>query len=165
MEDKIYKILRNKLTADQAQKVASDIAQLASDNRVTQPATILEGMFSAVIALEGEAKLVKRPQIDPAAMELAEQLSGYVLELYPHYRRTYKQENWAKDIQALHKSDEMEYQLIEAVIRWLFTIYQPSSTFDWRQQIRSGANLRKHFLKLYDQAKSDYQATEIQEIK
>jgi hypothetical protein len=46
---------------------------------------------------------------------------------------------WAPDIQKLHRIDGYEYALIEAVLKW-----SQQDSF-WKGNIRSAANLRKHF--------------------
>jgi hypothetical protein len=46
---------------------------------------------------------------------------------------------WAEDIDKLHRIDKYEPELVQAVIKW-----SQQDPF-WRQQVRSGANLRKHF--------------------
>lgn len=75
------------------------------------------------------------------AQNLAEALWREVRQRYP-FLKTPKVEKWADDIDKLQRIDGYDWNLIEAVMLW-----SQQDPF-WRQQVRSGANLRKHFEKL-----------------
>lgn len=72
-----------------------------------------------------------------------------VKQNYP-FSKEPKLEQWAHDIWAIHRIDGYDYKVIDGVMRF--------SQYDefWRQQVRSGANLRKHFEKVLVKAK-EYQ--------
>lgn len=83
------------------------------------------------------------------AMDEANKLWASVKENYP-FSPEPKLEQWAHDIWAIHRLDGYAYEVIDGVLRF--------SQYDefWRQQVRSGANLRKHFVKVLVKAK-EYQ--------
>jgi hypothetical protein len=55
---------------------------------------------------------------------------------------------WASDIDKLERIDKIDRELIRAVLLW-----SQQSTF-WKNNIRSGASLRRNFVQVYGQAKS-----------
>ena len=74
--------------------------------------------------------------------------SAIANELWREVKSRYewvKEENmrkWAEDIEKIHRIDKFDYVTIMTVMRW-----SQQDDF-WQQNIRSGANLRKHFDKL-----------------
>jgi len=57
---------------------------------------------------------------------------------------------WAKDIEKLNRIDKKDYETIRRVVLWAKT----PDRF-WFSVIRSGANLRKHFDRIYEQMATD----------
>ena len=108
--------------------------------------------------------VVVRKQEDPEALHIAEMLKDYVLERYPYYAKNINVTKWADDIRLLHSVDGVDYKAIEAIVRYLFEMYSPNSDFDWREQIRSGRNLRKHWIRLYELAKKVYEKSQIETV-
>lgn len=108
--------------------------------------------------------IVVRKKDDPDALRIAEMLKGYVLERYPYYAKQVNVSKWADDIRLLHSVDGASYEAIEAIVRYLFEIYSPNSDFDWREQIRSGKNLRKHWIRLYELARKVYEKSHIETV-
>ena len=85
------------------------------------------------------------------AEELAEFLKEQILRNYPNRRidKNYKQ-NWATDIdRAIRLDGRTPEQLKNAII------FSSNDTF-WKQQILSGANLRKHYDRLEARAQADF---------
>lgn len=72
---------------------------------------------------------------------LADILWELVHARYP-FLKPPKRETWADDIDKINRIDGYDWQTIAAALHW-----SQDDSF-WRQQIRSGANLRKHFEKL-----------------
>ena len=108
--------------------------------------------------------IAKVKKQDPRARRIAEMLYDYVLERYPYYKSQCKVDKWIPDIEKLNRIDGASYEGIEAILRYMFEIYQPNSDFDWREQIRSGNKFRKHFYRLYELAKKDYDRSKIDTI-
>lgn len=85
------------------------------------------------------------------AEELAEFLKEQILRNYPNRKidKNYKQ-NWAIDIdRAIRLDGRTPEQLKNAII------FSSNDTF-WKQQILSGANLRKHYDRLEARAQADF---------
>lgn len=83
------------------------------------------------------------------AGRLAEILHTLILVNYPFVKLNEKQlRQWAKDIDKIHRIDGYDWQVIEGVIRW-----SQDDDF-WKQNIRSGAKLRKQFETLLVRVKS-----------
>lgn len=85
------------------------------------------------------------------AEELAEFLKEQILRNYPNRKidKNYKQ-NWATDIdRAIRLDGRTPEQLKNAII------FSSNDTF-WKQQILSGANLRKHYDRLEARAQADF---------
>lgn len=98
-------------------------------------------------AENGTRKRVKNQE----AEELAEFLKEQILRNYPNRRidKNYKQ-NWATDIdRAIRLDGRTPEQLKNAII------FASNDTF-WKQQILSGANLRKHYDRLEARAQADF---------
>lgn len=98
-------------------------------------------------AENGTRKRVKNKE----AEELAEFLKEQILRNYPNRKidKNYKQ-NWAIDIdRAIRLDGRTPEQLKNAII------FSSNDTF-WKQQILSGANLRKHYDRLEARAQADF---------
>ena len=92
---------------------------------------------------------------------LASLLKEKILEQYPNNAGAKTKgavERWAVDIDKAIRLNGRTYAELEACILWAFQV----SDF-WHRQIWSGANLRKHFDKMYAQAQSDM--PKIRELK
>lgn len=93
-------------------------------------------------------------------VKLVDALFDVVSKLFPNHRALADRKATDKDymeMNKLHRIDKYEYQFIQDVLRWLYTAYQPNDDFDWKDQIKSVAKLRKHFFNLsrqYEKAKS-----------
>lgn len=98
-------------------------------------------------AENGTRKRVKNQE----AEELAEFLKEQILKNYPNRKidKNYKQ-NWAIDIdRAIRLDGRTPEQLKNAII------FSSNDNF-WKQQILSGANLRKHYDRLEARAQADF---------
>ena len=121
-------------------------------------------MVAEKVKSETTSVVVKKKPEDQDAMRIAEMLENYVLERYPYYKSQIKLSKWADDIRLMHTADGIEYNVIEALIRYLFEMYSPNSDFDWREQIRSGRNLRKHWIRLFELAKKEYDLSQVETV-
>lgn len=83
----------------------------------------------------------------PEASRLAGSLYRFLMDIKPDRKDVKKTSvpKWAIDIEKLHRIDKRDWPRIEAVIDWLFVDYTPSNSFDWRDNIKSGAKLKKQF--------------------
>jgi len=87
-------------------------------------------------------------------IRLTDSLFFTVAKLFPTYKKLVDRKPTDKDyieMNKLHRIDGNEYKLIEDVMKWLFTGYKPTDTFDWKDQIKSPYKLRKHFDTLRNQ--------------
>lgn len=91
------------------------------------------------------------------SMRLATDLLASVKNNYPFTPQP-NLEQWAHDIECLVRLDNYDRRVVEGALQF--------SQYDefWRQQVRSGANLRKHFVAICVKAK-EYQAKHGQTIK
>lgn len=107
------------------------------------------------IRLEADKAIKRRrlPQattyhFSPWALSAAQALWVAIQERYP-FTAEPNLGQWADDIDKLQRLDNYKPELIQAVIRW-----SQQDQF-WRQQVRSGANLRKHFVKMLIRIKEE----------
>lgn len=94
----------------------------------------------AIKAING-SKIAKKIRYTAEAGALATTLGNAVMERYP-YLRLEGTAAWAMDIDKINRIDGFGWDVIEGVLLW-----SQQDSF-WRQQVRSGANLRKHFTKM-----------------
>lgn len=100
---------------------------------------------------------ITQREADPWAFVIADSLQLAVAQRYPHIAKQPIAEQkktvqrWALDIEAIHRIDKQPIELVTALAK-----YSQQDSF-WRQQVRSGANLRKHFAQLYVKAKEQYE--------
>ena len=96
------------------------------------------------------AKPALARQLPQEAKDLAELLHSKILENKPDRRiPSGWQERWAEDIDKMHRIDNRSWEAIKACIIW-------SQRDDfWHQNILSGANLRKHYDRMADRARSE----------
>lgn len=96
------------------------------------------------------AKPALARQLPQEAKNLAELLHSKILENKPDRRiPSGWQERWAEDIDKMHRIDNRSWEAIKACIHW-------SQRDDfWHQNILSGANLRKHYDRMADRARSE----------
>lgn len=100
-------------------------------------------------------QLIVRESLDPEAIRIAEYIWDEVKQRYT-FQKDSNVLAWAKEIQAIkRKYKEVNYELIMGVAQWA-----QHDTF-WKQQIRSGAALARHFEKLLVQIKGK---TEVEEM-
>jgi hypothetical protein len=93
--------------------------------------------------------VIVKPRPTPWAMDMAEILYKLSSENYPRVKEP-DLAAWAYDIDKLNRIDKQDTTLIEGIMKW-------SQTDDfWKQQIRSGQALRRHFEKLYIAGKAKY---------
>jgi len=85
--------------------------------------------------------------VDENAKKIAVDFGNLVIENYPFAK--IEPDKWAKDIEMIHRIDKQGYDLIDFIMRW-----SQNDSF-WKQNIRSGAKLRKQFETLMIRAKSD----------
>ena len=157
--DRIYKVLRSNLTTQQAQEVAKHLEVRIPDvtlNHIEQAITSAKSNSSAVARVE--------KKIDPDALRLASMFSGYVLARYPYYASKFDIQKTAEQIQLIVRRDGATYMVVEALMKYLFEHYEPKGDFDWREQIRSGVKLRKHFIQIFELAKKEGQARQVETI-
>lgn len=87
--------------------------------------------------------------VEVDALLIAESLAEHIKKNYDFVKVDDKKiQAWAKDIEKLHRIDGYDYKLIQAVIDWAC-----EDDF-WKQNIRSGAKLRKQFETLLVRIKS-----------
>lgn len=156
--DRIYKVIRHDLDATQSMILARLLEPMIKDDLLVDIEKCIADVRVKVIS----PARVAQP-MDIEATYIAEKLCEYILEL-----RSYEKTNpdkYANSIRLLHRDNiAFTYALIEGVMDWLFQVYEPSDSFDWRDQIRSGIKFRKHFTRLLEQAKKEYGNSVIQEI-
>ena len=96
------------------------------------------------------AKPALARQLPQEAKDLAELLHSKILENKPDRRiPSGWQERWAEDIDKMHRIDNRSWEAIKACIIW-----SQRDEF-WHQNILSGANLRKHYDRMADRARSE----------
>lgn len=99
----------------------------------------------------GIDKGIVKKEIPVEATRLASTLQELVMENFDFIKKNPKDvETWAKDIERIHRIDGYDWLIIEAVIRW-----SQNDDF-WKQNIRSGAKLRKKFEDLLIKAKVEH---------
>lgn len=94
----------------------------------------------------------------PEALLVAERLAVCIVDNYSfmaHKISPKDHARWAEDIEKLHRIDGYDYKLITAVADW-----SQQDNF-WKQNIRSGATLRKQFTKLLVRIKSEQSQIEV----
>lgn len=153
--------MRLSLTKAQAEKVSKEFEK-------SPKADALEMIAEKVLVVARKVKsetttAVVKVDSDPEALRLANLLRDYVVAIAPYQRDT-NAENWAKDIRLLHEKDGVDYRAIEVVMRYMFEMYQPTSKFDWRRNIRSGLKFRKHWEYLFEEAKQAYESSQIETV-
>lgn len=159
---RLYKLLRAGLPMAETKELSDYLASL------NLPSTLLNQWEAKVDELKDKAidrkEMVKTASTSPEAEELAELLRSYILELFPHYENQIKVEKWAKEIKKIPgQAKEFNFDVVRAVITWIFKFDTRDSEF-WRKQIRSGDKLRKHFSRLYELAKEDFEDMKIDEV-
>lgn len=91
-------------------------------------------------------------------IKLVDSLFFTIAKIFPNHRALASRKPKDSDymeMNKLHRIDKYEYKRIEDVLKWLFTAYKPSNSFDWKQQIKSPGKLRKHFFALSELFDSD----------
>ena len=158
--ERIYKALRSGLDSNQTMAAAEAL-------QTSIPDALLETIEKQLVAAKEvpTTAVAKKSELDVRAVELAEKLKGYVVARYPYYEKTINVDAWAKDIQAIPKIHEsLTYPVVEAVMKWLFEFESDTTEF-WQGQVRSGKNLRKHFLTLVSKAKDELGTSQIAEAR
>jgi hypothetical protein len=85
------------------------------------------------------------------ALQCAEDLFNSIKQNYPHLKDDRSCiDNWSRQIEKIHKIDGYDIKLINYILQ-----YSQQDDF-WKQNIRSGGALRRHFDKIYVKAKSNY---------
>jgi hypothetical protein len=87
----------------------------------------------------------------PQALKVAVRLHACLIENFDFMGKKLSSKDhdrWAKDIEKIHRIDGYDYKMIEAVLEW-----SQQDEF-WKQNIRSGATLRKQFTQLLVRIKS-----------
>jgi hypothetical protein len=106
----------------------------------------------------GEALSKVCKPVAQEAKDTADWLWSQVKERYPFLKQP-DLYIWSQEIEKIHRLDGKDWQMIKMVTYW-----SQNDPF-WRQQIRSGANLRKHFetmmIKVYEQQKTKPQVFKI----
>jgi hypothetical protein len=90
-------------------------------------------------------------KIEPQAVLIAERMAVCIIDNYDfmaHKLSEKDYQRWAGDIEKLHRIDGYDYKVITAVLDW-----SQKDDF-WKQNIRSGATLRKQFTSLLVRIKS-----------
>jgi hypothetical protein len=98
-----------------------------------------------VAVTEGQEELVK---FSPEAMDIAKRLLVHI-EANVKPVKDPNLDDWAEDIDKIHRIDKQPFELINAAMEW-----SQSNGF-WKRNIRSGAALRKHFEKLVVNGKGE----------
>lgn len=100
--------------------------------------------------------------------QLAETLSIKVNQFIDSTGYNYKKppvDELGKAISALQRLDGKSYEEISALVTYLYTQYEPNSSFDWRMQVRSGAAFRKHYEKIMISANQDFNFRKSRQIE
>lgn len=87
------------------------------------------------------AKKALAPKYSNTAHQMATWLWQQVQARYPYVKEP-SLEQWADDIDKLMRCDKQPYENVKVAL-----VFSQQDDF-WRQQVRSGANLRKHYEKL-----------------
>ena len=150
-KEKLYKLLRNNLTADQAKALVE---------KADPSGGWIESTYDKMIEVQQEVvPATVHRKYDMEAEDLASKLKDYVIERYPFLERSYKATEWTNEIQRIHKRGH-SYGLIEVVMRWVFE----ESDF-WSRNIRSAGKFNKQFeTNLLPQVKDVYDASQIPEV-
>jgi len=93
--------------------------------------------------------------VTPKSRELAELLFVLIKKENPHWYVDPNFNQWADDIEKIHRIDERTYEQIEWMIKWA-----QKDSF-WSKNILSPSKLRKQFNKLVIRAKNDPKARQI----
>lgn len=158
-DERLLKLLRQSSRYEEDKQLASLLATYLSDGEVGALEQHLQ------LAKKNLAQVRVEKKIDARAREVAEVLRRYVVSNYPHYESTVNVDRWAEDIAKIPNDDgRFTYELIMKVVRFLFEGYQPVDDFDWREQVRSGLKLRKHFVRLLDVARKQSKAHTMETI-
>lgn len=86
--------------------------------------------------------------VDSRSMDLAKLLYDLMIQNHAVIKEP-NLNDFANDIEKLHRIDKQPYELIEAAIAW-----SQDNGF-WKRNIRSGGALRRHFEKICIQARFD----------
>lgn len=89
------------------------------------------------------------PKYSNDALKMANWLAEQVLQRYPYVKQP-NIEQWADDIDKLVRCDKQPLDNVKIAL-----LFSQQDNF-WRQQVRSGANLRKHYEKILVKAQ-EYQ--------
>lgn len=95
----------------------------------------------AIKAHNAGAKQALAPKYSDVAYNMAKWLAEQVIARYPYVKQP-NIEQWADDIDKLMRCDKQPYDHVKVAL-----VFSQQDDF-WRQQVRSGANLRKHYEKL-----------------
>lgn len=100
--------------------------------------------------MSAPAKPAPTRQLPKEAKQLAERLHKWILKNKPNRKiQNGWEERWAEDIDKMHRLDGRSWQQILGAIDW-------SQRDDfWRQNVLSGANLRKHYDRIEDRARME----------
>ena len=151
--NRIYKLLRANLSADQSMTLAKNMTNILDDAHLVKLEDLVAGMKSQSSVL----RVAKEP--DARALELADKLIENVVARYPYYKATMNRTATAGELaRILALNDKITYDVISIVMDWTF-----EDDF-WQKQIRSGANFRKHFLRLLSNTQDAYQDSAIAEV-
>lgn len=101
------------------------------------------------ILVEDKKELVKTEYTFTKYDEkLTSALFAVIAKTFPNYLKLVNRKPTNKDFSEMNKINRLDgndYGLIENILRWLYTSYKPEGNFDWKDQIKSVRNLRKHF--------------------
>lgn len=111
------------------------------------------------ILMSAPAKPAPTRELPEEAKQLAERLHNWILRNKPDRKiKNGWQERWSADIDKMHRLDGRSWEAIKACIDW-------SQRDDfWRQNILSGENLRKHYDRMSDRARSEREKNGSQEL-
>lgn len=88
-------------------------------------------------------------QYSSESYRLAEKLSDLCHKNFPIIKEP-KLEDWAIEIDKVHRIDKQSYEVIESVLIW-----SQQDSF-WKQNIRSASALRRNFEKMFIKAMLDF---------
>ena len=146
MKEKIQQKLMNGLTRKQASSFASLLVELAEDSK---------NIVLVAPRQVGRIQMALTVQDRQLAETLSVKLNQFIDTTGYNYKKPTVDE-LAKAISALQRLDGKSYKEISALITYLYTQYEPNSSFDWRMQVRSGAAFRKHYEKIMISANQDF---------
>jgi hypothetical protein len=137
--------------------LAESLQTVLSDNQLG----VIEDSIAKAKADPTIVRVEKK--IDPEAIELAEKMYQYIVEIFPKAEKPVM-EKWAVEFQAVKNKDkDFSYDVQMAVLNWIFKFDSRDAEF-WRKNIRSGKTFKEKFLRILELARDELVASKTLEI-